>query len=401
MININVYALYSNKVSISNNFKTENYKIVLDSNGGIFNEEAKMELYENGEIGLPHPEKKGYTFKKYKAKNNLQISEPIKSLDYINNKDLIAEYEINTYNIDLNLDGGEIKNKYNKYTIEDRIEIEKPVKDNYIFEGWKECNGEEIKKELIIEEGTIGDLCYIANWKEEKYEVWIISNVDDKDYEEGLEEYIYDVWIDDILVAENTTSWKETVKKGSKVRVKTKEIEGRTTNYDETFKIYDNTIIRPKWNVNTYESQFYCRNYYSYSLNYKYGTKVEYLPIGIEHFGYNTNFYYFNGFVPRDSWYQKAYTMRFDAIVEEYNCMASFGSSTLNNAYNQLNRLNSVGYNMCIVNPSWNALECYGKSSAILNLYDNSWNVLPRSGNGYSVYKQMSCDSGYSTYNYR
>lgn len=34
-------------------------------------------------------------------------------------------------------------------------------------------------------------------------------------------------------------------------------------------------------------------------------------------------------------------------------------------------------------------------------LYNKSWNILPKSWSGYSVYKQISCDSGWSTYKRR
>ena len=61
-----------------------------------------------------------------------------------------------------------------------------------------------------------------------------------------------------------------------------------------------------------------------------------------------------------------------------------------------LKRDNGITY--CGVNPSWNAVECNGNSMKILDLYNKVWNILPYSGNGFSRYKQMSCNSGYSTY---
>ena len=77
--------------------------------------------------------------------------------------------------------------------------------------------------------------------------------------------------------------------------------------------------------------------------------------------------------------------------------MSSFGSTHLSNAYYQLDILRQHGINYCKVNESWNAVECYAKAIETLNLYNNIWNILPYSGNGYSRYKQMSCDSGYMT----
>ena len=77
--------------------------------------------------------------------------------------------------------------------------------------------------------------------------------------------------------------------------------------------------------------------------------------------------------------------------------MTSFGSNSLNNAYYQLSILQQNGVNFCDVNPSWNAVECHGNAMKVLNLYNTGWNYLPYSGNGFSRYKQMTCNSGYST----
>ena len=40
-------------------------------------------------------------------------------------------------------------------------------------------------------------------------------------------------------------------------------------------------------------------------------------------------------------------------------------------------------------------IVCEGNANHVLNIYNNGWNILPRSGNGYSIYKSMWCDSGY------
>ena len=77
--------------------------------------------------------------------------------------------------------------------------------------------------------------------------------------------------------------------------------------------------------------------------------------------------------------------------------MTSFGSDSLNNAYYQLSILQQNGVNFCGVNPSWNAVECHGNAMKVLDLYNKGWNYLPYSGNGFSRYKQMTCNSGYST----
>ena len=52
----------------------------------------------------------------------------------------------------------------------------------------------------------------------------------------------------------------------------------------------------------------------------------------------------------------------------------------------------AAGY---VCNVSGAMIVCEGNANHVLNIYNNGWNILPRSGNGYSIYKSMWCDSGY------
>ena len=156
-------------------------------------------------------------------------------------------------------------------------------------------------------------------------------------------------------------------------------------------------IFYPEWTINEYESEFYVDDYLAGVTINKFGSKVGTPAINLENYGYSNYFFYISGFTPRETWYQKAYTLYFDTNIEQFPCMTSFGSGNLNNAYQQLSILQQNGINFCGVNPSWNAVECHGNSMKVLDLYNKVWNILPYSGSGYSRYKQMSCNSGYAT----
>lgn len=395
LLNINVHALYTNISEINNKFITEKYHIELNGNGGTFSKQDKIIVFKK-HMTLPTPKKEGYIFSHYSS-INCDHSNQIEDVNKINNKELVAKWKLNKYQILYDLDGGELENKITEYTVEDEFEIPNPTKENSIFIGWTINNSEEMKKDIKINKGTTGNLFLKANWQNEKYKIKVVSIIDNILYENGLDYYTFDVWINDELIKESISFYEDEVSNNTKVRIKTNIKEGIETTYDKTIIVNENYIFKPEWTINEYKSEFYLDGILAEITNNKYGTKVKTPTIEIKWFGYSNDFYYISGFTPRESWYQKAYTLYFDTNIEQYNCMTSFGSTGINNAYQQLAILNQNGINNCLVNEGWNAVECYGKSEYILGLYNRVWNILPYSGNGYSRYKQMTCDSGYIT----
>ena len=70
-------------------------------------------------------------------------------------KTYTANYQINTYNITYELNGG-IANNPTTYTIEDNITLKNPTKTGYTFIGWKVNNQTSYKTDYIITEETYG-----------------------------------------------------------------------------------------------------------------------------------------------------------------------------------------------------------------------------------------------------
>ena len=396
LIGIEVNALYLTEGKINNYFKTEKYHIKLNGNGGIFSKQDHIIVFQK-HMTLPTPTKEGYTFSHYSSSTCDYLNE-INDINKINNDELVAKWEITKYQIIYDLVGGESNELVNEYTIEDEFVLPIPKKENSTFLGWTTNDNLIPKKELKVLKGTSGDLYFKANWQEVKYKIEVVSMIDNNPYNKGKENYTYNVWINDELIQEDVYYFEEEFTKGTKVRIQTISKDGFETTYDKTIIVENDYIFYPEWTLNEYNSEFYVGNYLAGITKNKFGEKVETPYINLENFGYSNYFVYVAGFTPRETWYQKAYTLYFDTDIGEYQCMASFGSDTLNNAYYQLSILQQNGVDFCGVNPSWNAVECHGKSSKVLDIFHKGWDYLPYSGNGFSRYKQLSCNSGYSTY---
>ena len=161
--------------------------------------------------------------------------------------------------------------------------------------------------------------------------------------------------------------------------------------YSEVVNINNREYIA-KWNTNKFPSNFYYDDRYITSTYNYYNEWVSKPNIDVSNLGFDTWFYYIDNYYDTDGWIQKDYPMRFNIGVKGYNCTSSFGSASARNAEQQLTKVKAAGYNNCYLT-SWNSIECV--SNGYPELYNNIWNILPRSGAGFSIYKQISCDSGY------
>ena len=68
-----------------------------------------------------------------------------------------------TYYIAYDLDGGTNVNNPIKYTVQDEVVLNNPIKDGYTFTGWTGSNGETPQKDITIAKGSTGDKSYKAN----------------------------------------------------------------------------------------------------------------------------------------------------------------------------------------------------------------------------------------------
>ena len=145
--------------------KTE-YKLVLDANGGLINNEKIQTIVKNSDdddlsISLDIPTKEGYNFVGW-SKNGVILADNSILLD--SDITLIAKYDVIKYSISYQLNGGILENKVVEYTVEDELELGIPTKEGYTFTSWN--NG--ITK---ISKGTTGDITLIAEYSVNKYKI--------------------------------------------------------------------------------------------------------------------------------------------------------------------------------------------------------------------------------------
>lgn len=156
----------------------EYYAIIYHLDGGL-NHPDNPSTYtiETETITLKEASKNGYTFGGwYDESFDNQITSIEKgSLKEIN---LFAKWEIITYQINYDLDGGDndINNPLS-YTIEDEINLLEPTKNGYSFDGWFH-NGTLLS---TIQRGTFGNLTLKAKWSPYKNGFTVIT----EDMEKG------------------------------------------------------------------------------------------------------------------------------------------------------------------------------------------------------------------------
>lgn len=121
----------------------------------------EKEISYNTTIDEPEPPiKDGYDFIGWYV-NNVEFDFNTPITEDINLK---PKYNAHPYSISYNYDKG-IATNPDKYTIEDKITLNNPIKAGYTFTGWTGSNGETPKKNVIIEKGTIGNKNFVAHYE--------------------------------------------------------------------------------------------------------------------------------------------------------------------------------------------------------------------------------------------
>lgn len=397
-------AYFNTSDSFVNIFVAKDYMFKMNANGGYFDDQD-ISVKDNTTV-LPIPSKKGYTFLGFSESQSGYITHSINidNVDTINNKDLFAQWEIITYHIDYNLNGGTISEEKNNYTVEDTFTLPIPTKTGYTFNGWTGTDLTVPTKVVTITNG-IGDRNYTANWSLDTYYIDVNPILDGVKNGVGYSGYTFDVYVDGVLVADDVIDWGNHIGYGHTVRVITNEKVGHTSGFDQTITVgIDSNEITPTWTRKVYQAHFYVESNLWKITNNLYGDYVS-IPMvsNVGQFGYDDNFYQFSGFTAWTTWYQTADAIGFTMNITERTCRATFGVLTESNAQSQQTRFHNAGYNYCNVNPT-NTREvvCNGTYSQILSVYNGAWNgILPTSGSGFSRYRDMMCDSGWTTYSSR
>lgn len=158
-------AYFCNTTILKNKFKTISYSFDLNGNGGIYSP-VDIEITKNKTI-LPTPVRNGYTFTGYSDSSTGDIItvNNVSDINLINNKTIYAKWELKSYSITYNLNGGIISNQKVNYSINDNFSLVNPTRTGYNFIGWTGSNGNVPQKKVTINKGTTGNKTYTANWE--------------------------------------------------------------------------------------------------------------------------------------------------------------------------------------------------------------------------------------------
>ena len=135
---INLYAVWS----------TNTYKVTYNANGGSCSTTSKTIKYGETYGNLPTPTRTGYTYKGWTENSNgtgtvwTNANTSNWVWDYTRNITLYAKWEINTYTISYNANGGSGAPSAQTKThgVELTLSSKAPTRSGYIFKGWSTSN---------------------------------------------------------------------------------------------------------------------------------------------------------------------------------------------------------------------------------------------------------------------
>lgn len=102
------FAYFKSSTDLTSIFKTKSYSIKINGTGGTFNGDNVTII--GGKTTLPILIRNGYQFLGYSnnQNENADYSVDINDINQINNKEIYAKWQINTYSISYDLNGGTI-----------------------------------------------------------------------------------------------------------------------------------------------------------------------------------------------------------------------------------------------------------------------------------------------------
>ncbi len=157
------------------NWKANDYTIHLDANGGVVSSETISATYDS-KYWLPTPSYSGYTFLGWYNSSNEEIRNG-GTYKYTSDIYLTAKWQINTYTIYYDLQGG-ANNAQNptSYVVTDGFVLKNPYREGYTFTGWTSSSVNTPTIGLEVSKGTTGDLSFKANWVANNYVITVNLN---------------------------------------------------------------------------------------------------------------------------------------------------------------------------------------------------------------------------------
>ena len=149
------------------------YTITYELDGGsVSGTNPTTYTIEDDDITLINAEKAGYTFEGWTGTDVSELSkEVVIRHGSIGNRTFTAHYSTITYTITYDLDGGTLPGEnLTEYDVEDdSFTLVNPTKEGYDFIGWTGANGDIPQVNVTIENGSIDDREYKANYAAHTY----------------------------------------------------------------------------------------------------------------------------------------------------------------------------------------------------------------------------------------
>lgn len=156
-------------------WRATKYEITYHLFGGENGENNPYFTIEDEDILLLEPSKRGYRFVGW-FENADFSGEKIEKIEcsQARNIELFAKWEIETYQIVFDANGGENVQNPSIYTVEsDNIVLNNPTRKGYKFEGWFDKTGRKIEN---IDKGSVGGVSLVAKWSVIEYTIEFDSN---------------------------------------------------------------------------------------------------------------------------------------------------------------------------------------------------------------------------------
>ena len=141
------------------------YNVTFDLGGGQMDEKSVEVTFGQPMTNLPTPVREGYTFVGWiDRQGNVYTAETVYTL--AGDLFLIAMWQVNTYTITLDANGGELSILGVAVEFNTLIgELPVPVREGYIFLGWFDAEGNQVTAETLYT--VAGDMTLTAQWAEE------------------------------------------------------------------------------------------------------------------------------------------------------------------------------------------------------------------------------------------
>ena len=174
----NKYTFGAGAGTLTANWTPIKYNIKYELDGGVLSTTNPTEYtVETETFTLNNPTKEGYIFKGWSTSltstssyNATMTVEKGSTGD----KEFRAVWQIITYNISYNLNGGTLTNVSNptSYNITtETFTLNNPTRKGYTFKGWTGSNGNTAQTSVSIAKGSMGNKSYTANWTPIKYSI--------------------------------------------------------------------------------------------------------------------------------------------------------------------------------------------------------------------------------------